>query len=578
MKDDLADAGTTAIYNAFNTYQRRFQSITRRAGYRFESRDWRALQADGVRRLELYKLVADKAVDNIRRLLGDRLTDKSLWSAMRTAYSGLIADLDDWELAETFFNSITRRIFTTVGVDDQIEFVTTDFTDPPTRARELVYRVHEPGGELPDLIRKILYNTGFAGLFQDLERDVALAAGRVADHLFAMGLPPTPDRAEVVKRTLFRGKGAYVVGRLFSGRLRIPLVLCLLHPAEGIVADAVLLTEDSASILFSFTRSAFQVDADRPYDLVRFLKKLIPHKPVGELYSAVGFHKHGKTELYRDLLRQLTTCSRDRFEISRGKPGMVMVVFNISDYDLVFKLIRDTFGRPKKTTRKEVMEKYDLVFKHDRAGRLVEAQSFEHLEFHRRCFSEALLRELGEAAPKTVRIDEKHVIVEFAYVERRVTPLDVFLTEADSQAARAAVIDYGRAIKDLARSNIFPGDMLLKNFGVTRHGRVVFYDYDELCAITECNFRKIPQARRYEDELADQPWFHVEENDVFPEEFVRYLMLPDELREVFMAHHGDLFGVEFWRATRQRILDGEIIHIFPYSDHQKIQKDSRNPL
>jgi isocitrate dehydrogenase kinase/phosphatase len=314
------------------------------------------------------------------------------------------------------------------------------------------------------------------------------------------------------------------------------------------------------------------VQVDRPYDLVRFLKTILPHKRIAELYIAVGFNKHGKTEMYRELLNHLSVCYEDRFDISPGKRGMVMIVFNMPRDYLVFKLIRDRFDTPKKTTRREVMQKYDLVFRHDRAGRLVDAQAFEYLEFDACCFSESLLTELKQDAGSSVKIGAHHIIVDHAYVERRVIPLDVFLAQSEDSDARKIVIDWGHAIKDLAVSNIFPGDILLKNFGVTRHGRVVFYDYDELCPLTSCNFRKMPVSADHEDEMAAEPWFYVDENDVFPQEFRRFLGLPEPLQKVFMQHHADLFEVDFWLQAQEAILAGNLPHIYPYARGCRIER------
>jgi isocitrate dehydrogenase kinase/phosphatase len=324
--------------------------------------------------------------------------------------------------------------------------------------------------------------------------------------------------------------------------------------------------------LFSFTRSYFHVETERPYDLIHFLKTILPHKRTAELYISTGFNKHGKTELYRELLNHMIVCHLDRFDISPGQRGMVMIVFNLPRDDLVFKLIRDRFDTPKKTSRREIMSKYDLVYRHDRAGRLVDAQAFEHLKFDTSCFSPQLLAELNQDAGRTVRIENNSIVIDHAYVERRVTPLDVYLGEADEQQARRVVVEWGNAIKDLAVSNIFPGDILLKNFGVTRHGRVVFYDYDELCLLTSCRFRKLPDASAYEDEMAAEPWFYVDENDVFPEEFPRFLGLDSPLREVFFEHHGDLFETSFWQQAQQMIQAGELPHIYPYAQSCRLKR------
>ncbi len=567
----LANFGANAIHQVFHVYQNRFAAITRRAKSRFENRDWSGMASDATERLDLYGKVVEQILAEIRQLLDQRVHDKLIWASMKAVYSGLIATRDNWELAETFFNSITRRIFSTVGVDPQIEFVDTDFETPPTPAKAPVYRTYARAASTAALIENILADYRFQVPYQDLPRDARLAAAEIESRLRAIGAMRFVDRAEMVKAVFYRGQGAYLAGQIFSGIHQVPLVLALLNTPHGLVVDAVLLHEDDASILFSFTRSYFHVETERPYDLVHFLKSMMPRKRIAELYIAIGYNKQGKTELYRDLLHHLA-ASDDQFEIAAGARGMVMAVFSMPAYDVVFKIIKDEFPQPKETTRAAVMAKYRLVFKHDRAGRLVDAQEFEHWQFERRRFSEALLDELQSNAAATVVIDENNVIIKHLYVERQVTPLNIFLREADEAAARAAVIDYGNAIKDLAACGIFPGDLLLKNFGVTRHGRVVFYDYDELCLLSDCNFRALPPSRTYEEEISAEPWFSVRENDVFPEEFERFLGLQSDLREVFLEHHADLFDPQFWRQHQARLQAGEAIHIFPYDQSKRLAK------
>jgi len=311
------------------------------------------------------------------------------------------------------------------------------------------------------------------------------------------------------------------------------------------------------------------VDVERPYALVHFLKEIMPRKRVAELYISLGYNKHGKTELYRDLHRHLAASS-DQFAIAPGERGLVMVVFTLPSYDVVFKIIKDSFDYPKMTTRRQVMNRYQLVFKHDRGGRLIDAQEFEHLRFDRDRFSPALLAELLRVAASTVTVDGDSVVIQHLYTERRLTPLNLYLHQVATERAVEAVVDYGQAIKDLAATNIFPGDILLKNFGVTRHGRVVFYDYDELCLITDCNFRRMPQGRTADEDLAPEPWFSVGENDVFPEELATFLGLPRDLRPVFTAAHGELFGVDYWETMKARHLAGEVIDVLPYRESRRL--------
>jgi isocitrate dehydrogenase kinase/phosphatase len=296
---------------------------------------------------------------------------------------------------------------------------------------------------------------------------------------------------------------------------------------------------------------------------VSFLKTIMPRKPIAELYNAVGCNKHGKTELYRSILRHLETTD-DRFDIAPGQRGMVMSVFTLPGLDVVFKVIRDRFDYPKTVTHEEVRGKYRLVFRHDRAGRLVDAQEFEHLEFDAARFSDELRRELASVATEAVRFDGGSVVIRHLYTERRLRPLDVYLRETEGSAAHDAIVEYGQVLRDLAATNIFPGDMLLKNFGVTRHGRLIFYDYDELCLLTDCNFRTLPTPATDLEEVASEPWFYVGERDIFPEEFRSFLGLRQDLLQTFLAHHEELLHVEFWHRMQDLHLRGEVVDIFPY--------------
>jgi isocitrate dehydrogenase kinase/phosphatase len=563
------DFCAAAILEAFHEYSSRFDVITRRAKDRFRDRNWHGLRSDSDERLDLYKEAIDRIVAEVKRLLGAGVSDKGVWEGIKAAYSASIDKLDMWELAETFFNSVTRRIFSTIGVDPEIEFIDTCTRTELPVAHEHLYHTHAGNRETRVLIEEILGEFENPTAYEDMSRDARGAAEIIDAKLRAGGHDGAIDRAEMLRSVFYRGKGAYIIGRVFVGNALYPLVLALLNGPSGMRVDAVLLSEDEVSILFSFTRSYFHVEVKQPLELVSFLKTIIPLKRVAEIYIAIGYNKHGKSELYCDLLRHLGRTS-GKFEIARGARGMVMEVFTMPDYDLVFKVIKDRFAYPKNSTREAVRAKYGLVFKHDRAGRLVDAQEYEHLRFSRDRFSDDLLESLTRNAAKNVMVGENHVVIRHVYVERRVTPLNIYIKEASEEEASSAIMDYGSAIKDMASTNIFPGDILLKNFGVTRHGRVVFYDYDELSLLTECRFRVIPPPRTYEEELSDEPWFVVERNEVFPEELGRFLGLTGRLRDLFLEHHSDLFEVELWRRTQNRIREGEIIDIYPYSQGSRL--------
>ncbi|HEU4698669.1 MAG TPA: bifunctional isocitrate dehydrogenase kinase/phosphatase [Gemmatimonadales bacterium] len=599
-----AAAAAAAIAEAWRRYAAAFAEVTRRAPARFEARDWRGAQQDAARRLALYGEEVAAAVAAVRERLAPHLADVDCWAAMRTCYTGHIAGRDDVELAETFFNSVTRRVLTTVGVESRVEFADSRVAAARRTGAPPIYTTHPLGGAGAldaALVARVLEGCGLApARWADLPRDAARVAGAVraaAATLWDAGAEGGRDgrggaggaggeggagaRSEiaaldVLPMLFFRNKGAYLVARLRRGHEVRPVVLALLHGPGGIYVDAALTTSDEASVVFGFSWSYFRVDAPRPRALIDFLRSIMPLKRLDELYTAIGHSKHGKTELYRTLVRHLQTPEA-RFEPAAGDEGLVMAVFGLRGLNVVFKIIKDRFGPSKRTTRRAVMDRYHFVFVRDRAGRLADAQEFEHLALPRRCFEPALLAHLLAVAGETVRLEGDRVVVRHLYTERRVTPLNLFLREAeaagDRAAAREAVLDYGRAIKELAGTDIFTGDMLMKNFGVSRHGRVIFYDYDELTTLQECRFRRIPEARTLEDELASEPWFPVGEHDVFPEEFRAFLVPPPPIAGDFLAAHGDLLDVEFWQGMQRRLAAGELFDVFPYPPHRRFPQE-----
>jgi isocitrate dehydrogenase kinase/phosphatase len=565
----LARLGTDTVLSGFERYLTARARITERARGRFVARDWAGAQADARERLDLRDVAVHETVGSVRAELGGAARDRNLWVRMKERFEAEVAPRADGEIATSFFSSVTRRVFATVGVDPAIEFLA---SAPPREA---------PGGEplhrtfprrltsaalLGDILRHYDLGVRWAGL----EREVRLAAAELDHHLRSLDDGQPIDSAEMLTAIFFRGKGAYLVGRLRRGRHLTPLILALAHEDDGLHLDAVLFTEEDASIVFSFTRAYFHVEVARPRDLVAFLNTLTPRKRASEMYASIGFEKHGKTELYREVARHLAETG-ERFEPARGDKGLVMSVFTLPSLDVVFKIIKDRFPPPKQTSRREIMAKYRHVFRHDRAGRLVDAAEFRDLAFPTDRFSDPVLKELFDLCGETVRPDGDRIHLSHVYLERRVTPLNLHVREADEWTARQAVLDFGQALKDLAATNTFPGDMLLKNFGVTRHGRVIFYDYDELAPMTDCVFRDMPQARDDGEETSAEPWFYVGDADIFPQEFLPFLGLQGRLRQMFVSAHGDLLGAHYWRQIQERIRAGEIVDIFPYREEQRLR-------
>jgi isocitrate dehydrogenase kinase/phosphatase len=555
------------IVDAFARYNAEFRAITRRAPQRFDARDWKGSQRDAVERIDLYDRFVNQTIAQLREQLGEAAQQRELWRQIRHEFAAQISDVADPEFTKTFFSSISRRLFGTVGVSPDIEFVATDL-DPLANIHSAVdTNTYVNHGSLPLLFEDLLGDLRFRSPWRDLDKSIAHVAGEVHTHLRARGERRQVERVEVIRPVFYQLSRAYVVGRLVGRGLLVPLVIALKNGDGGLLVDAVMLAEADVSIVFGFTRSYYHVDLERVAEAVVFLKSLLPLKPVSELFTVLGRARQGKTERYRELMRNLAR-TRDEFVHAAGERGLVMVCFTLPSFDVVFKVIRDRFPPPKTVLREEVIAKYRMVFVHDRAGRLVDAQEFRRLRFPRARFEASLLEELRNEAGGSVYEDGDDLVFDHMYIERRMTPLNLYLRGAPAADAEGVVLDYGQCIRDLACTNIFPGDLLLKNFGVTRHGRVIFYDYDELCAVTDCNFREVPAPTNAEDEMRGEAWFYVADNDVFPETFINFLAFNDAQRAALLRMHAEILTAAYWRGLQQRLTEGEVLEVLPYHPHR----------
>ena len=538
------------IAENFRAYNEEFGRITRRAALNFLAEDWAAGQRDAVARIELYEERVTRCVGSLGEELRSEQDNLPLWIEIKRAYETLVARRADSDFYRTFFNSVTRDLFGTVGVNPAVEFCATSVG----RASGAVpIRVHRVGTSLLGAVREVLADLPFGAAIGDADLAARRVSAEIGRH-FESGVRGAPESIELIEPVFYRGMQAYVVGRLIGDGTITPLVIAFGNSPQGVRVDAVMLSRAEVGSLFGYARSYFHVDLPVVSAAITLLRSFMPRKPIDELYTVLGRAKQGKTERYFALQRHLTT-SIDSFVHAPGERGLVMIVFTLPSHDLVFKVIRDHFGAPKTSTRADVMERYQFVFRHDRAGRLVDAQEFKRLRLPRARFMPGLAEELLRDASESSRIEGEDLIVEHCYIERRLRPLNLFLREADPAAAEAAIIDYGAALRDLAASNVFPGDLLLKNFGVTSHGRVIFYDYDELCLLTECVFRDLPQPRFEEEETSAEPWFHYGPRDVFPEQWLQFLGIPSGLLEVFLKAHAELFTASWWRAQVAKIIE-----------------------
>ena len=557
------------IRDAFADYDSRFDAITRRAKQRFEQQDWLTAREDAVERIELYDRCVSEISLTLERELAASAADRDVWSAVRDDYAVLIADLLDQELYKTFFNTLTRRFFKTRGVAADIEFIALDI-EPTDRITHPVARHSYAVTEgVADLFRRVLADYPFAVDYLDAVGDAARIEAALQARLVDWGEAEILG-VELLETVFYRERRAYLVGRVFGRERYAPCVIALVHDDAGLRVDAVLSSRQHVAVLFGYTHSYFHADLPTVGDAVVFLRVLLPGKPVDEIYTVLGRAKQGKTERYRHFFRYLGEHSGEQLRQADGERGMVMAVFTLPGYALVFKLIRDRFAYPKNIAREQVREKYQLVFKHDRVGRLIDAQEYRFLHFPRTQFTPGLLDELLAECRESVSEDGEFIVIHHCYIERRLRPLNLYVKEASEDAALAAVLDYGQAIKDLACSNIFPGDLLLKNFGVTRHGRAIFYDYDELCLVTECRFRKLPEPKNDEEEMHHGAWYYVADNDVFPEQFPRFLGLTAQQRTALLVAHGEIFDVGWWQALQAKLQAGGYSDVPPYPDGTRL--------
>jgi isocitrate dehydrogenase kinase/phosphatase len=585
LSSQIAFDTARTILDGFDKHYRLFRQASQAARRYFEVSDWTLAQKDARERIDFY----DKRVRECVCALEDEYVSEDLsdnvWREVKLHYIGLLTDHKQPELAESFFNSVCCRILHRGYFHNDFIFVrpavSTEYIENAEPAP--VYRVYYPLRDgLAYTIKRIVTNFQLDCSFADLDRDV----GRVQDRLaqvFGGTMLEANHQIQVLSSLFYRNKGAYIVGKGINGSREIPFVVPILHDRAGcLVLDAVLADPAMITVLFSFTRAYFLVDMEVPSAYVRFLQSMLPNKPRSEIYTILGLQKQGKTLFYRDFLHHLRHSS-DRIESAPGIRGLVMVVFALPSFPYVFKAIKDDISPPKDTTPALVKEKYLLVKHHDRVGRMADTLEYSDVAFPRSRFSEELLAELKRVAPSIVEEEDDRIVIKHLYIERRMMPLNIWLAEAEKDSNEAAlehgVREYGNAIKDLVAANIFPGDMLYKNFGVTRHGRVVFYDYDEIEYITDCHFRPIPIAHNEEEELSAEPWYPVRKNDVFPEQFATFLLGNPRIRKFFMKYHADLLTPEYWQARKEKILAGVVEDVFPYPQEIRFcnQPDALTP-
>ena len=580
-----------AMMDGFNRHYQLFRTESARAKHRFETADWHGQQRAQRERIEFYDLRVREASTRLEREFKAGEQTMDVWQQVKLHYIGLLVNHQQPELAETFFNSVTTKILHRSYFQNDFIFVrpavSTEYIENEEPTAQPTYRAYYPSSDnLQSSVIKLVEDFELRLEFEDLARDAGYVVEALQKRLGDAKLRAN-FQIQVLSSLFYRNKGAYVVGKIINGFNEVPVALPLLHNKNGKLAiDAALFGEDDLLILFSFARAYFMVDMGIPSAYVQFLRSMMPRMPRAEIYNALGLAKQGKTLFYRDFLHHLRH-STDKFRIAPGIKGMVMLVFDLPSFPYVFKVIKDYYPPQKDTTREQIKGKYLLVKQHDRVGRMADTQEYSEVAFPRDRFDDELIAEIEKFAPSQLEVSDRdgdgkvEVIIKHVYIERRMIPLNIYLQEAfdagveepvAKEQIERAVVEYGNAIKDLVAANIFPGDMLWKNFGITRHGKVVFYDYDEIEYITDCKFRKVPTPRNEEDEMSGEIWYSVGSKDVFPETFGPFLLGNDAVRGVFMRHHADLLDAAFWQNHQSRIQAGHVFDVFPYEQDKRFVK------
>jgi isocitrate dehydrogenase kinase/phosphatase len=575
---DRAAEIARAILAGFDKHYRLFREAARQAKLHYEAARWDELQALARERIEMYDHRVAEAVAGILARYPEAETDEALWPAIKLAYIGILHEHKQPECAETFYNSVACQVLHRRYYRNEFIFWRPAVATEHLEGDEPAYRSYYPraGSGLRATLERMLRDLELTNPYEDLVRDLRSVLRALRAYF------PRPARArpnlqiQVLGSLFFRNKGAYLVGKILNGHQELPFAVPILQNERGeLYLDALLLEPGQLIILFSFARAYFFVDMEVPAATVSFLRTLMPKKPRAELYMSVGLAKQGKTLFYRDLFYHLKHSS-DNFVVAPGIKGMVMLVFTLPSFPYVFKVIRDRFAPPKEMDRQTVKDKYWLVKTHDRVGRMADTLEYSLVALPLERFAPEVLEELKAEAASNIEFEGDKVVIKHMYIERRMQPLNLYLDEAksdrDADRIRQALHEYGYAIKELAGAGIFPGDMLLKNFGVTRHNRVVFYDYDEIAYMIDCNFRRIPPPRSIEDEMSAEPYYSIGPRDVFPEQFAHFLVNDPAAREIFLERHADLMEPEFWAGKQARIRAGVQDDVYPYPEEVRFKR------
>lgn len=572
VQDVIATKLARAVFAGFEAMFATFLNITLGAQSRFEQRQYHEVQSAMRERLQVYERQVKSVSEAVKVIAYAELSCPQTWQLAKNIYGNMVKNHENEPIAHTFFNSTFGAIWDDKKIRTVHLFVLkAKYRTQPRPYDSLVKRIslqHGFNSAIKTLITNQVFRVPFSNLNQDvatLQATLTQGAKQQCRQVYEL-INLNDGYIEYAYSHFYRNKACYLIGRCIAKNGdNMPFAIAILNTPKGLKIDAVMMGADQLSLLFGFARTYFMVDTDQPARYVDYLSVLMPHKQRFELFNAIGFIKHAKTEFYRYKVDTTKNSPASfKYVAAPGTPGMVMLVFTIAGSDHVYKVIKDKFSAPKTATKAQVKEKYNFVKQADRVGRLVDTHEFRYLAFDLSRFSEQLLQQMKEHIGSSLIISGKALILKHVYVERKMTPLNLYINDCDSKALSQVMLDYGRAIKDLAGANIFPGDMLMKNFGVTRWGRVVFYDYDEICPLTDCNFREVPQTQNALEELSSDSYFDIEPNDIFPSQFKVFFSANELAFNAFNSHHSDLFNAKFWQTCQQQVQQGYLPDVYPY--------------
>lgn len=558
------------IVSGFDRSYRRYSRITAGAQARFEKSQWAATVQASKERITIYHESLSEIVTEIYQHIHPQQLPISFWHDTKEHYIALLRDHPQFELAETFYNSVIGRIYRHQKIDNDMMFVLPSRCYLPGQDRHKVINSFDTSGTVRAMFESIFEVYRFKVAFDNFEVDIDNLDNALRERLNKAQLASV-HTIEVLKSVFYRGKAAYLVGRICMPDETLPFVIALHMTDIGtLMVDALLTERSHMSVIFGFARSYFMAETQNPAELVAFLQELLPHKKHFELYTALGFYKHGKTLFYRNYLAHIDN-SDDKFELAPGIKGLVMAVFHLPSYGVVFKVIRDEFAESKKITREHVKDRYRLVKMSDRVGRMADTHEYVNFTFERKRIDNTLLQHLLDTCASSVVLEDEKVIIKHLYIERKMIPLNLYLQqEQDPEKIKSAVKDLGLCIKQIAFANIFPGDMLHKNFGITKTGRVIFYDYDEICYMNERDFRALPKS--------DDPYaldtLSVGPTDVFPEQFEHFIVGKKQLKDLLKEYHGDLMSPQYWQEVQAIAAKGMIQNFTPYPTHIRFRQDN----